>query len=236
MALKPGQKLEHHKGKPYQFLFYAKHSETLEDYAVYECLYENASSKLWIRPKSMFEENVPDPANSTGTSRPRFAPVLLEDGQIERLLGCSESQINLAALRFNVRAWNFIDDWPELDEADQAECLEYAYTSLAMWRELDSVVNMARSHWLVAFVLLRMGALKLAKIHIQENERLTQEAGAAAKDFDHACSSEIQARLMALNRDAQAAAYKKLAKARGEAIADARDREAFLKGFAQGPW
>ena len=41
---------------------------------------------------------------------------------------------------------------------------------------------------------------------------------------------------MALNRDAQAAAYKKLAKARGEAIADARDREAFLKGFAQGPW
>jgi hypothetical protein len=235
MNFKPGQKLEHYKGMPYQFLFYAKHSESLEDYAVYECLYENESAKIWIRPKAMFEEKLPN-AEGTAPTLQRFAPTLMEDGQPERLLGCSASQTQVAAARFNVRAWNFIDDWEELEEEDKAECLEYAYTSLSLWRELGLTINIARGHWLVAFILLRMNLLKLAKIHVDENIQYTQEAAETAKDFDAAFSLEIQARYSSLNREPGATELKKAAKLKGEAIADAKDRELFLKGFSQGPW
>lgn len=50
---------EHSKtGKRYKVIGVAKHSETLEDLVVYEALYENKTSKLWVRPLSMFEEEV----------------------------------------------------------------------------------------------------------------------------------------------------------------------------------
>lgn len=48
----------HYKGKEYRVLGVAKHSETLEDMVVYEALYENTSSRLWVRPLSMFTETV----------------------------------------------------------------------------------------------------------------------------------------------------------------------------------
>ena len=49
---------QHYKGHKYKVLFLAKHSETLEELVVYECLYENPKGKIWIRPKEMFLENV----------------------------------------------------------------------------------------------------------------------------------------------------------------------------------
>lgn len=49
----------HYKTKNlYRVIGIAKHSETLEDLVVYECLYDNPRSKLWIRPKKMFMEKV----------------------------------------------------------------------------------------------------------------------------------------------------------------------------------
>ena len=57
----------HYKNKPYKVLGEAKHSETLEDVVIYECLYENPTSKLWVRPKAMFYGD--------HEGRPRFARV-----------------------------------------------------------------------------------------------------------------------------------------------------------------
>lgn len=48
---------EHYKGKKYRVIGEVKHSETLEDLVLYEPLYESIS-KYWVRPKSMFEEEV----------------------------------------------------------------------------------------------------------------------------------------------------------------------------------
>jgi hypothetical protein len=48
----------HYKQKKYRVLGVAKHSETLEELVVYEALYENKLGKLWVRPKTMFCENV----------------------------------------------------------------------------------------------------------------------------------------------------------------------------------
>ncbi|MDX9893772.1 MAG: DUF1653 domain-containing protein [Patescibacteria group bacterium] len=48
----------HYKGKEYRVIGVAKHSETLEELVVYEALYENEKSKLWVRPKAMFLESI----------------------------------------------------------------------------------------------------------------------------------------------------------------------------------
>jgi cyclomaltodextrinase / maltogenic alpha-amylase / neopullulanase len=61
-------KYKHAKtGKMYRVLAIAKHSETLEEYVVYEALYANPISKIWIRPKEMFLEEVD--INGKPTSR-----------------------------------------------------------------------------------------------------------------------------------------------------------------------
>lgn len=49
---------EHYKGNRYKVLGVAKHSETHEDLVMYEALYENELSKLWVRPLTMFLEDV----------------------------------------------------------------------------------------------------------------------------------------------------------------------------------
>ncbi|MBR1429395.1 MAG: DUF1653 domain-containing protein [Rickettsiales bacterium] len=49
---------QHHKGMKYRVLCVAKHSETLEDLVVYEALYDNKVSKIWVRPLEMFLEKI----------------------------------------------------------------------------------------------------------------------------------------------------------------------------------
>ncbi len=46
----------HHKGNFYEVIDVAKHTETREDFVVYKALY--GEGKMWIRPLSMWEENV----------------------------------------------------------------------------------------------------------------------------------------------------------------------------------
>lgn len=65
-------KYKHYKGKYYEVLDTAKHSETLEDYVYHKCLYENKLGKTWIRPLSMFTENV---TLGDGQIVPRFTYV-----------------------------------------------------------------------------------------------------------------------------------------------------------------
>lgn len=49
---------EHYKGDTYILKAVVKHSETLEELILYECLYENPEGKLWVRPKKMFFETI----------------------------------------------------------------------------------------------------------------------------------------------------------------------------------
>ena len=62
-------KYKHSKsGNFYQVIGVAKHSETMEELVVYECLYENPDGKLWVRPLDMFLEEV----EINGEKLPRF--------------------------------------------------------------------------------------------------------------------------------------------------------------------
>ncbi len=49
-------KYRHYKGKEYEVIGVAKHSETLEELVVYRALYDEG--QLWVRPLKMFTEEV----------------------------------------------------------------------------------------------------------------------------------------------------------------------------------
>jgi len=62
---------QHFKGKFYEVVGVARHSETLEELVVYKALYdleEFGRDALWIRPKDMFLETV----EVKGKEIPRF--------------------------------------------------------------------------------------------------------------------------------------------------------------------
>jgi hypothetical protein len=48
----------HYKGKLYEVIGTARHSETLERMVVYKALYQTEGENLWVRPEKMFEETV----------------------------------------------------------------------------------------------------------------------------------------------------------------------------------
>lgn len=61
MKTKTGRIYKHFKGGTVKVIDIATHSETLERYVVYEALYDcrtNGYGSIWIRPLSMFVENV----------------------------------------------------------------------------------------------------------------------------------------------------------------------------------
>ena len=49
---------KHYKGKIYEVVGIAKHSETLEDMVVYKATYQPEGENLWVRPLAMFMETV----------------------------------------------------------------------------------------------------------------------------------------------------------------------------------
>ena len=60
------EKYRHYKGKEYEVIGIAKHSETLEETVVYQALYGERG--LWVRPMKMFFEEV----EVDGKKMPRF--------------------------------------------------------------------------------------------------------------------------------------------------------------------
>lgn len=69
-SLKLGR-YKHYKGKFYEVIGTARHSETLEELVVYRALYDSekfGKNALWVRPKKMFLETV----KLNGKEVPRF--------------------------------------------------------------------------------------------------------------------------------------------------------------------
>ena len=59
---------KHFKGNEYEVIDVALHSETQEEFVIYRALY--GEKKLWVRPISMFMEEVDKP--ELGYKGPRF--------------------------------------------------------------------------------------------------------------------------------------------------------------------
>ena len=68
LKIQPGR-YRHFKGREYEVLYVATHSETMEPMVVYRALYGDRG--IWVRPASMWNETV----TRDGVSSPRFAYV-----------------------------------------------------------------------------------------------------------------------------------------------------------------
>ena len=66
--IRPGR-YRHFKGREYEVLYVATHSETMEPMVVYRALYGDRG--IWVRPASMWNET----GTRDGVSAPRFAYV-----------------------------------------------------------------------------------------------------------------------------------------------------------------
>ena len=69
-----GSVYQHYKGNNYRVIGVGLHSETLEEFVVYQALYETPDfgmNALWVRPKSMFFEMM----EFNGVLRQRFTLV-----------------------------------------------------------------------------------------------------------------------------------------------------------------
>lgn len=64
-----GGKYRHFKGKEYEVLHIAKHSEDLEPMVVYRALY--GEGEVWVRPLAMFADSV----TREGKTMPRFVEI-----------------------------------------------------------------------------------------------------------------------------------------------------------------
>jgi cyclomaltodextrinase len=62
-------KYRHFKGKEYEVVGIAKHSETMEELVVYQALYND--KQIWVRPLKMFIEEI----EVDGKKIPRFSPM-----------------------------------------------------------------------------------------------------------------------------------------------------------------
>jgi len=61
----------HYKGNLYKVIGIGRHSETHEDYVVYQALYDSeqfGNKAIWVRPAALFTETV----SFEGTIVPRF--------------------------------------------------------------------------------------------------------------------------------------------------------------------
>ena len=79
MQVQPGL-YQHYKGPKYRVLGTARHSESEELVVVYQALYGDGG--LWVRPLSMFNEQV----EVNGTPVPRFALIEAQTSLFEQIL------------------------------------------------------------------------------------------------------------------------------------------------------
>lgn len=81
----------HYKNKYYAFKGMVKHSETLEDLALYDCLYENDLGKGWVRPKELFFGDL----EIDGKLKRRFEPVEIDVAVLSRDEASSKESLQM---------------------------------------------------------------------------------------------------------------------------------------------
>lgn len=124
----------------------------------------------------------------------------------------------------------------KITREEEAQMVTCAQACVFLWSKAGTNLQVARSHWLVSRVFVRLGESRLAQLHAQLCDINTKKA-ADRKDFDDAYAVEALARVAALKNDViQARKLKDEAIEAAKSIRDLQEREIFLSHLASGPW
>jgi tetratricopeptide (TPR) repeat protein len=136
----------------------------------------------------------------------------------------------------NGQVWKLLGKTDRSPEEDE-EMLRAAFASLYHWTYAGTEIHQQRGEWMIAHVYSVLGNAGPAIKHAQRCLELTETHKDQMQDFDIAYAYEGMARANALAGDAETAKkYLELAKATGESIADAEDKEWFVGDLAGGDW
>ena len=118
---------------------------------------------------------------------------------------------------------------------DDDRMLHAAHASRYHWGESPDCrpANLARGEWQISRVYVVLGRAEPAIWHARRCLDHCEEAGLG--DWDLAYAYEALARAHALARSGESADWKAKARAAGDAIADAEDREHFEEDYATLP-
>lgn len=144
--------------------------------------------------------------------------------------------IRSAAVAAHAEAWRLLD-LPRRSPGEDEAMVAAAERSLRLWREVGPGVHEQRGLWLVARTALSAGRGDKALHFARQTLSATLRQSSELQDFDLAFGYEIAARAAACTGDrSSAATYFQEAARLGAAIADAEDRQEFLRQFHSGPW
>jgi hypothetical protein len=136
----------------------------------------------------------------------------------------------------NGEVWRLLAKSPRMPEEDK-RMIHAAHACLYHWLHAGRAVHEQRGLWLLARVYGVLGDETQALRYAERCLALTEAQGGEMADFDLAYAQEGMARALALaGRRAKAKDYLAQARAAGEAIADAEDREIFQGDLVSEPW
>jgi hypothetical protein len=140
------------------------------------------------------------------------------------------------AKQSNGQVWKLLGKTGRSPEEDE-EMLRAAFASFYHWMYVGTETHHQRGEWMIAHVYTVLGDAVPALKHAQHCLELTEAHKDQMQDFDIAYAYEGMARASALAGNAETAKkYLGLAKAAGEAIADAEDKAWFVGDLGGGEW
>jgi len=140
-----------------------------------------------------------------------------------------EEQRKLAVRLFN-RTWELMEK-AKRSRQDDDEMIHAAHASRYHWGVVGKPENLARGEWQISRVYAVLGRGELAIAHAQRCLEICNQRGLADWDIAYAYESLARAHKTA-GHVVEARMFKKLARAAGNQIAEAEDREHFDEDYA----
>ncbi len=136
----------------------------------------------------------------------------------------------------NQRVWEMLEK-SNRTPAEEEDMLLAAYTSLYLWKEVGTAVQVQRGCWLAAKAHIALDQSEDAVHWAEKCLQITEENPQEMEDFDLAFAQEVLARAYALAGDLKKAQeHRSRAVVLGEQIQDPEDREIFWSDFQAGSW
>lgn len=140
------------------------------------------------------------------------------------------------ARRANGQVWKLLEK-ADRTLAENEEMELAAFACLYHWMYAGKEVHHQRGEWLIARVYTVLGDTAHALKHANRCLLLTEQYPSHMQDFDMAYAYEGIARANALGGDRGIAArYLQMARAAGEAITNAEDKQIFMGDLQNGEW